>query len=77
MESSADQEAAASSSQRTGKGYRRGGVADRGRAVALPLRPQVAFFAIPPVARGWKLVKEEGPPVEYLPQGALQWDFPL
>lgn len=56
----AEREASNTASQASGSGYRRGGVADRGRVV-LQQAQASAFPAIPPVAFGWKLVKEAGP----------------
>ena len=54
-----DREPSSSASQEKGKGFRKGGVADRGRAASqsIPVSP---FPAIPPIAAGWRLVKEAG-----------------
>lgn len=58
------EEAARVQGQSSGPDYRRGGLTDRGQVAIQPDLPPVQFPAIPLVARGWKLVKEEGPAFE-------------
>ena len=59
----AERETSSTAGQSSGSGYRRGGVADRGRVITQQVQAPT-FPAIPPVAFGWKLVKEAGPPFQ-------------